>query len=236
MGVDKVSSSSKLVGAYDLNKKHGMLTQDEIVYAVHAAKLRHPDKILQFIEVNFLEPSKEELILSFSDNDPLLRKAEVNTFCLALNQTIVDIIVLPFDSIDKNDDIPKKIFGTGSTTVFPNAQPGLSPDEYSFVEILCKSYQPLLDSLIARGLDPDGLRADAWCVGHTGPDCDPTERICWPSLFYCGTSENEKDDLIYARPIEGIEVRISLTHRKIIRYEDNAKEKFPIPGCLSFAV
>lgn len=49
-------------------------------------------------------------------------------------------------------------------------------------------------------------------------------------MFYCGTSEDEAGDLLYARPLEGIEVRISLTHKKIIRFEDKALGVFPIPG------
>ena len=225
-----------LTAAYNLNKHHGILTGEEVVYAVNSAKLRHLDKTLQFIEVNFLEPTKSQLLQSCVDGKALLRKAEVLTFCLALNQTIVDIVVLPVFGIatDENVDdvsaIASKLIGTGDTLVIPDVQPGISPDEYVFVEVLCRSYQPLLDAIAARGLDPEGLRADAWCVGHTGPDCDPTERVCWPSLFYCGTKDEEKGDLIYARPIEGMEIRISLTHRKVIRFEDNSREKFPIPG------
>lgn len=51
-----------------------------------------------------------------------------------------------------------------------------------------RSYQPLLDAVAARGLRPEGLRADAWCVGHTGSDCDPTERVSfnhWSHFLPC---------------------------------------------------
>ena len=92
------------------------------------------------------------------------------------------------------------------------------------METLCKSYQPLLDAIAKRGLDPAGLVADAWCLGS---EYEPTERICWPSMFYC---QSGVDHLPYGRPIEGIEVRISLTHRKVIRFEDNAFGVFPIPS------
>jgi len=57
------------------------------------------------------------------------------------------------------------------------------------------------------------LVADAWCVGHAGPESDPTEKVCWPALYYF---EKGVDDLPYARPIEGIEIRISLTKKVII--------------------
>ena len=230
-----VSPVTDFAAAYSLNKRHGMLSAKEVAYAVSAAKQRHPQKNLQFIEVNFLEPSKEELLHSFIENMPLPRKAETITISLELNETLVDtIVVFPTGGISEISDIVVEFGETDSdssvTVRLPNAQPGLSPDEYSFVEILCKSYAPLLNAVAARGLDPEGLRADAWCVGHTGPDCDPTERVCWPSLFYQGTKDDEKADLMYARPIEGIEMRISLTHRKVIRFEDNAEGLFPIPG------
>ena len=235
MGLDGVRSSD-IVGAYDINKRQGMLSEEEVEYAVETTKLRHLDKLLQFIDVNFYEPTKLELALSFENKTALLRRAEVITFSIALNQTMVDTVVLPrhFGMADDckklNSTDERKLYGSGGTVIVQDAQPGLSPDEYAFVEVLCRSYQPLLDAIASRGLDPVGLRADAWCVGHTGPDCDPTERICWPSLFYCGTGEDETGDLIYARPIEGIEIRISLTHKKIIRFEDNSKALFPIPG------
>lgn len=232
---EKMPPATDFAAAYSLNKHHGMLSANEVAYAVRTAKQRHPDKKLQFIEVNFLEPSKGELLQSFTENRSLQRKAEVITISLELNETLVDtIVVFPTDGASEIGEIDVELSKADSestaTVRLPNAQPGLSPDEYSFVEILCKSYEPLLEAIAARGLDPEGLRADAWCVGHTGPDCDPTERVCWPSLFYQGTSDNEISDLMYARPIEGIEMRISLTHRKVIRFEDNAKGLFPIPG------
>lgn len=225
---------SELTGAFNLNKRHGILSEAEVAYAVRVVKLRHVDKILQFIEVNFLEPTKNDLRNSFVKKRSLRRRAEVITISLELNQTLVDEVIInsPQPATESDGDIGTENGGDCSilTLVVPNAQPGLSPDEYAFVEKLCKSYSPLLDAIAARGLDPAGLRADAWCVGHTGPDCDPTERVCWPSLFYQGTGKDEEDDLIYARPIEGIEMRISLTHKKVTRFEDNSRDLFPIPS------
>jgi Cu2+-containing amine oxidase len=225
---------SYLTGAFNLNKLHGMLSEAEVAYAVGIVKQRHNDKILQFIEVNFLEPTKSDMRNSFATKSSARRRAEVITISLELNQTLVDEVIINSTQCETATDGDVET-GTGGdsgagTLVVPNAQPGLSPDEYAFVEKLCKSYAPLLNAIAARGLDPAGLRADAWCVGHTGPDCDPTERVCWPSLFYQGTGKDETGDLIYARPIEGIEMRISLTSKKVIRFEDNSKGLFPIPG------
>lgn len=109
-----------------------------------------------------------------------------------------------------------------------DVQAGVSPDEYALVEPLTKSYQPLLDALARRGLDPQYLKADAWCCGHTGPEYDPTERLCWPHLLYCDPTAG--DEIQYSRPIDGIEVIISLTKKKVIRFEDKAWGVLPIPG------
>jgi primary-amine oxidase len=111
--------------------------------------------------------------------------------------------------------------------VLQDVQAGISPDEYVFVEQLTKAYKPLRDAIAKRGLDPEGIAVDAWCCGHTGPDCDPIERICWPSMFY---RDPAVDDLIYARPIEGIDIRISLTKKEVIRFSDTGFSTLPIPA------
>jgi primary-amine oxidase len=217
-------SSKNLVGAYKLKKQLGYLNADDVNYAAGIAKSRHPELRLQFIEINSLEITKDELVNCFLKGVSVQRRAEVITQSLELNQTLIDTIQLPpFDVTEVGDALVLK----HETKILQDVQAGLSPDEYSFVEALCRSYQPLLDAIAKRGLDPKGLVADAWCCGHTGPDCDPTERICWPSLYYF---DEDVDTIPYGRPIEGIEIRISLTHKKIIRFEDNALGVFPIPG------
>jgi Cu2+-containing amine oxidase len=192
MSTDNVVSVESLLSGYDLNRRLGYLSVEEVLKSVDETRRRHPELQLVFIEVNCYEPTKEELVQSVISNRPLPRRSEVVTQSLELNQTLIDIILLS----DEHPSVPDY-----PTEVLQDVQAGLSPDEYIFVEKVCKSYQPLLDAIAARGLDPAGLVADAWCCGHTGPDCDPTERICWPSLFYCTEGD---DDIPYGRPIEGI--------------------------------
>jgi primary-amine oxidase len=213
-------SGCNLAGAYDLNRRYGLLSEEEVLFAVKFTKAKHPDRNLVFIEANFFEATKEDLVKSFLTGIPLPRRVEVITQSLEHNQTLIDIITVPeSSSVDCCNE-------NGETIVLQDVQAGLSPDEYIFVEEVCKSYQPLLEAIAKRGLDPNGLVADAWCLGHFGPECDPSERVCWPSLFY----RDEDDDIPYGRPIEGIEVRISLTKREIIKFEDTDFGVFPIPG------
>jgi len=200
----------ELYQSYILNKRLGYLTVDEIRYAVSETKRLHLGEEIQFIEVNFQEPTKSELAESLHKNAPVFRRAEVVSMSLASNSTFVDVVTLNAES-----EI--------SSTTLHNVQAGLSPAEYMLVEQLTKAFEPLNNVLRDMGLDPDGLMVDAWCCA----DCHPTERICWPSLFY---QHKGIDDLPYARPIEGIEIRISLTRRQIISFENNLTGKFPIPG------
>ena len=216
-----------LVHAYNLNSCIGYLTASEVEEAVEIVKLLHNDNIsnLQFIDVYCYEYSKEELASYAIKGLPVMRKAEVVTMDVPNNRTIIDVVELPKSS--KSLGItPHGNASTPKTTILQDVQAGLSPDEYAYVEKVTKAYQPLRDVIAARGLDPEGIVADAWCCG-SGPDCDPKERICWPNLFY---RDPKADDLCYSRPIEGIDIRISLTHKKIIKFDYSTFHTFPIPA------
>lgn len=216
-----------LATVYGINKGLGYLSADEIVFAVGVVKARHSSRDLQFIEINYNEPTKVDLVNYYNlYKCAIPRRIEVISMDIKLNQTLLDYIIVRGENTkaatSTNDYFNEK------TVVLQDVQAGISPNEYTFVEKLCKAYGPLRDSMVARGLDPEGIAVDSWCCGHTGPDCDPSERICWPSLHYC--DPNGKDEIIYARPIEGIDVRISLTHKKVISYRDTGLGSLPIPG------
>ena len=222
--------ASKLVGGYNLNKRFGIITENEMIFAIEEIRKRHSEKILSFFEVNFKEPSKKEIIQSYCDGIPCIRKVEVVSQCIAINQTYVDTVVLPTNGNSVNSD---EVFLLPSV-VYQDVQPGHSPNDYKLIEKICKEYQPLLQALEARGVNPHHVVVDAWCVGYSGPDCNPKERIAWPSMFIC---EEGKDSIPYGRPVEGIEIRISLTKQKVIRFDDIGSTILPIPysndGCNS---
>lgn len=223
------ADGSLLVKAYDLVEHIGYLREEEVELAIRASLALHAkDRELQFIEVNHIEPTKEELYAvakrhHHSSNGhghhpipSITRFAEVISLDLAKNQTIVDRIPLVPDAN------PVEIV---QTTVFQDVQPGISPDEYALIERLCRAYEPLRNAMIKRNLDPEGIVADAWCIG----DREPTERVCWPSLYY---RNPQVDDLPYARPIDGISIRISLTKKEVIEFKDAVFDDFPIPDSL----
>jgi primary-amine oxidase len=158
-------------------------------------------------------------------SDMFPRYAEVISCSLEKNEVFIDYISLTEPNGYSSTTDSSNSSGLASV-VLSNVQTGLSPTEYVFVEKVCKEYEPLRKAIADRGLDPAFIVADAWCVGYLGEEYDPKEKICWPSLFYFNPNV---DDLPYTRPIEGIDIRISLTKKEIISFDDSTFHQFPIP-------
>jgi len=91
-------------------------------------------------------------------------------------------------------------------------------------------------------------------VGYTGPADEPTERLSWPTLHYyaphplaaaaapgngdpggcggCGGGGGGGGGggaLPYACPLEGIHLRVSLTHRRVVAFQDVGLGRYPVP-------
>lgn len=219
---------TELKTAYDNHHFVGMLTFDELVASVNTARQRHDGKILRFISIDYLHPTKVELVMASTTGTSVGRMSEVLSICLATNETFIDRIPL----ISSHSLLPTSCstFPHCEMTSSPlNIQPALTGDEFAITQKICKAYKPLADALIARGLSIEWLNTDAWCVGHTGPDCDATDRIVWPLLLIC---EPGVDDIPYARPIEGIEMRISLLREEVISFVDKVfHTKYIVLSC-----
>ena len=182
----------------------GYLLPQEIDIAVRLTKSLHEGKELRFEAVNHYEPSKEDLLGYGMLGQPVLRSAEVISSCFATGEIFIDYVFL-FSNSPEFQTVRE-------SRTLTDAQTGISPAEYALVEELCKNYEPLKTAIEEKGLDSAYIVADAWCLGYVGPEYDPTEKMCWPSLFYY---DPRVDDLPYARPIEGIHMHISLTKKSI---------------------
>lgn len=206
-----------LARAYSSVEKIGYLSKEEVRAAVPLARALHPGMSLKFVEVSHAEPTKQELIEAVKNGSQLPRRVEVVTQCLATNQVFVDVVDVPLNasSSAKTEAVSSK--------VLDSVQPGMSHEEYAYVDAMCKTYEPLRAAITRRGLNPDYVVADAWCVA----DHTPTERVAWPSLYY---RDPATDDLPYARPIDGLSMRISLVKREVIAFDDSSFDNFPIPG------
>ena len=136
------------------------LSPEEILLSVDVVRKRHPDKILEFSTVDFLEPTKEEMLqaihrqvnkmkIRFSNRVSYIfsksSQSLVISCCPTTNQTVIDKVSLGMSSEEFNGTVFDRIENCNEsrTTVLQDVQCGVSPDEYAFVEKLCKSYEPL---------------------------------------------------------------------------------------------
>lgn len=198
--------------AYRVNERFGILSKKEINLAREMViKLRSQE--LVFTSIDFHEPSKQELMAALPK--PVARCARVTSMRVVTNEVFVDIV-----------DLEKaKVIGE---TTFKDRQPCISPKEYELVENMCREYKPLVDFLKSKGLDPNCLRVDPWCVGYYNDETDhPGERMALPLLYY--HDEKAGDQIPYCRPLEGIRLRVSLTKGKIVSFDSEDTAKFPLP-------
>ena len=108
---------------------------------------------------------------------------------------------------------------------------------------MIKNYEPFREAIRKRGYNPDHVCIDAWCpgnkqlrnkspgvfnffysdfIGHFGERDDPQMRLAWPAIYIC---ENEGDN-IYARPVEGIDMRVDLQREVILWFRDDGTDRF----------
>ena len=84
-----------LCSAYNCNQKFGLLTPEEIMMSVDMVKsLHHSYQNLQFVTVDFLEPTKKILIKYANESGGTPRHTRVVSMDLESNQTFIDVIVL----------------------------------------------------------------------------------------------------------------------------------------------
>ncbi len=218
------SDSYLLNQSYSLNQRVGILSPEEIEYVVSIIKNKYMNiDDLKFVGIDHYEPSKESLITSGKQNLGCGRFARCVSMYLEKNETYIDIVNLLRRGIPDNNSIEKE--EENKNEILTNVQPPISPDEYTLVDDLCKSYEPLIQLMKSKGLDPECIKVDPWCVGYSGPKDDPKERLCWPLITYQGGN----DDIPYMRPFEGINMRVSLTTKKVIEFDSSKFDSFPIP-------
>jgi Cu2+-containing amine oxidase len=199
------SSSEILCQAWEANPCTGWLTLNEVKSVSAQVRALHALKILKFASIDPFETTKEEMRQALPR--AACRRARSVSVCLATNETFIDVIALD-KSQGPCDSEP-------SGYVLTDVQVPISSTEYFDVAQLVIKYEPLKQVLLERGLLIENVKVDAWCVGYSGPDDAPTERLSWPLLLY---QEEGVDETPYARPIEGIGMRISITHNKVSRY------------------
>jgi primary-amine oxidase len=214
-----IEDGAALASSYSLSPRTGWLSAQEVEFAMKVATQTHPDAdTLLFASVDHVEPSKAELKAATA---PLPRLARVTCMHVASNRTFVDVV-----PVSKHDAASAGA-GRCSSRVLHDIQVSMTPTEYASCEQLVKAYSPLRDALIARGLDPACLAVDTWCVGYCGESDAPSERMGWALLCVCDVGKGE--DLPYARPIEGIHLRLSITKMQVVLFDTSDFARFQVP-------
>ena len=109
--------------------------------------------------------------------------------------------------------------------VEPLVQPPWAAEEYALAEKLVLEHPPFRAACVARGVDPDHVRVDPWCVGWHDRNDDPTRRLGTPMLYI----QERPGDALYARPLEGIRMRFDLwsTPPAVIAFSDVGPTRAP---------
>lgn len=156
---------------------------------------------------------------------PTRRRARVVAIERATGLTLVATVAV---------DAPSDFSGADLRYV-SNVQPALDGNEYDQAEQLVKSDPRFALAMSRRGVTEidQNVMVDLWCVGYFGPEDAPTRRLALPLVYLlsrtAGDSISESAGRTngYARPVEGLHVRIDLLKMEIIEFED--QELVPIP-------
>ena len=167
----------------------------------------------RFIEVVTHEPSKDELRAYENDpsRTPPPRIARCTCWTRATNATRVTTVDLGrgavVESSERND-----------------VQPANNVLEYGMMEAIVRADPQFRAAIAKRGLDVDKVHIDPWCVGHFSDDDDAQKgRMFFAVCYY----RRNKDDLVYATPIEGIRAVGSMTENKLIKFIDEGEVPLP---------
>ncbi len=108
----------------------------------------------------------------------------------------------------------------------PGVQPPITSEEFVIVEQIVKDDPRWQEAMHKRGVtDLEHVMLDAWSLGYDGPEDDPSQgRFVRPLTWVRDGSDTENG---YARPVEGLIVRVDLNTRRVVEVEDHGV--VPIP-------
>ncbi|KAG5190137.1 hypothetical protein JKP88DRAFT_352796 [Tribonema minus] len=138
--------------------------------------------------------------------------------------------VVCWDKAKNHTSVSKVSLGAGgargsvlSHDIIHDVQPSVDGYEYELVEAIVKAYPPFQEACKRRGVDPEHICIDAWCPGWFGPEDNPSRRLVWPCIYV----REPGDDNLYARPVEGIDMRIDVQLEKVISFKDVKMRPIP---------
>jgi primary-amine oxidase len=220
MASSAASVPAASVQSTPLRSRLASLSASEIEYACRAfsEKRGHPVG-LAYYEVTLLEPfSTEQKAAAFRGETGAMppRRARI---VAAEGQGTTRTILEGHAPVDATS--PALVFLRERS----NVQPPITADEYALCERLVLAHPGFRQACRARGINPSDVRVDPWCVGHSGPEHDPSRRLAEP-LLYLQRGDPAVDSL-YMQPLEGFDMVIDLWEKRISSF--SASDDAPPP-------
>ncbi|HYO75712.1 MAG TPA: hypothetical protein VE010_04555 [Thermoanaerobaculia bacterium] len=191
----------------------------EIVRAHFAATTALPDDALLFPYIALREPAKA-MVRSWSGGSDFPREATVHVLHAPSNRVWIATVDLRTARVSRVELAPA---GT---------QPAVTAEEYVIADEIVHAYEPWMDAMRARGVDPEDVYVDVWAPGDlelprsvvaTLPHGSRT-RLLRALAFVRGASIDEYDpenpQNPYVRPIEGVVVTIDMNQRQVVHMTD----------------
>lgn len=197
----------------------------ELVKARFASDDELPDEPLRFPMVVLREPAKAE-VLAFEAGSTFERVAHVEVLHYPSNRAWVVEVDLRDSTVSKIELQPE---GT---------QPAVTAEEFVAADEIVRAYEPWIEALEERGLNPDFAYVDVWAAGdqpvpdEAAGDLSNGEgtRLLRAITFDRGAALDDLDPLQpqnpYDRPIEGLVVTLDMNARKVVHMSDT--EKHPV--------
>ncbi|GJQ08219.1 hypothetical protein GpartN1_g10.t1 [Galdieria partita] len=173
-----------------------------------------PKGRFRFVSFDLKEPSKEEYSHWKHHQFPIVRQASVSILDNTL-QTLVQALV----NLKKQE--------IASWKVVEEVQPRIMFDELIEVERIVKK-DPKVQFILKKFYHFDNMNlviADGWGIGNDGENWEQSRRLVQVFLW-CRV--DEKDDNLYAHPIEGFTPIVDLNLMEIVYYTLNENLVSPI--------
>ncbi|HEV2033258.1 MAG TPA: primary-amine oxidase [Candidatus Dormibacteraeota bacterium] len=188
------------------------LSADEVAAA--AAILKRDRSLAadaRFVTITIIEPPKAD-VLAFRPRDRVDRQAKIIIRERAKRSTYEGVV-----SITDNRTL--------SWNELPGVQPAIMFEEFLAVEEVVKQNLRFQEALRKRGVtDMSLVMCDPWSLGYNGPEDDPSKgRFCRPLSWV----RSDPEDNGYARPIEGVVVRLDLDRMQVLEVEDHGVVPLP---------
>ena len=181
------------------------LTEEEIEAASRIAKeQRGLTERTRFVYISLKEPPKSSILSGGAGR--VDREAELMLWDRDRRMTIEGTVNLTQGAVTDWKD-------------HPGVQPPIMLDEFLASEQLVKQDPRWQEAMRKRGVtDLEHVMVDPWPVGYNGPEDDPSQgRFVRPLTWVRDGSDEENG---YARPVEGLVVRLDLDRMEVVDVED----------------